>query len=84
MIIIHKRHNVKDYENNILFLNVTPAFDNAITQDGLISVLRQGFKHRGISFRICYFKAESELNETAVENYKKMSASAYDNGIIPS
>lgn len=47
------------------------AFDNAITQDGLISVLRHGFKHRGISFRVCYFKPESELNETAVENYKK-------------
>lgn len=47
------------------------AFDNAVVQDGLISVLRHGFKHRGISFRVCYFKPESELNETAVENYTK-------------
>jgi len=47
------------------------AFDSAVVQDGLISVLRHGFKHRGISFRVCYFKPESELNETAVENYKK-------------
>ena len=41
------------------------------TQDGLISVLRYGFKHRGINFRVCYFKPESELNDLAVENYKK-------------
>ncbi|MHB8963233.1 MAG: type I restriction endonuclease subunit R [Saccharofermentanales bacterium] len=47
------------------------AFDSAVLQDGLISVLRHGFKHRGISFRICYFKPESELNESAVENYRK-------------
>lgn len=47
------------------------SFENAVTQDGLISVLRHGFKHRGISFRVCYFKPESELNELAVENYRK-------------
>lgn len=47
------------------------AFDSAVVQDGLISVLRYGFKHRGISFRVCYFKPESELNEPAVENYNK-------------
>lgn len=47
------------------------SFENAVTQDGLISVLRYGFKHRGINFRICYFKPESELNDLAVENYKK-------------
>ncbi len=47
------------------------SFENAVTQDGLISVLRHGFKHRGISFRVCYFKPESELNDLAVENYNK-------------
>ncbi len=47
------------------------AFDNAIVQDGLISVLRHGFKHRGINFRVCYFKPESELNDLAVTNYHK-------------
>ena len=58
------------------------AFENAIVQDGLISVLRHGFKHRGISFRVCYFKPESELNEQAIENYKKMFVNAYVSGII--
>lgn len=47
------------------------AFENAVVQDGLISVLRHGFKHRGINFRVCYFKPESELNELAVANYQK-------------
>jgi type I restriction enzyme R subunit len=47
------------------------AFENAVTQDGLISVLRHGFKHRGIPFRVCYFKPESELNELANEHYRQ-------------
>ena len=47
------------------------AFENAVTQDGLISVLRHGFKHRGIPFRVCYFKPESELNELANQQYKQ-------------
>ena len=46
------------------------SFENAVTQDGLISVLRYGFKHRGVSFRVCYFKPESELNDLAVSNYQ--------------
>lgn len=47
------------------------AFENAVSQDGLISVLRHGFKHRGIAFRVCYFKPESELNALANELYQK-------------
>jgi type I restriction enzyme R subunit len=41
------------------------AFDNACDRDGLVSVLRHGFKTRGISFRVCYFKPESGLNQKA-------------------
>ena len=47
------------------------AFDNAVDTDGLISVLRHGFKHRGITFRVCYFKPESHLNKTANELYEQ-------------
>ena len=47
------------------------AFENSVTQDGLISVLRHGFKHRGITFRVCYFKPESELNKPANEHYRQ-------------
>lgn len=39
--------------------------------DGLISVLRHGFKHRGIPFKVCYFKPESGLNQTAMSLYEE-------------
>ena len=45
------------------------AFDSACEMDGLVSVLRHGFKHRGIAFRVCYFRPESSLNETAAALY---------------
>ena len=45
------------------------AFENAVENDGLISVLRHGLKHRGIEFRVCYFKPESTLNDVAVKHY---------------
>lgn len=47
------------------------AFNNACDMDGLVSVLRHGFKHRGITFRVCYFKPESHLNKTAAELYEQ-------------
>ena len=47
------------------------AFDNAVDSDGLISVLRHGFKYRGITFRVCYFKPESHLNKTATTLYEQ-------------
>ena len=45
------------------------AFQNACDMDGVLSVLRNGFKHRGIVFHVCYFKPESTLNQTAVTQY---------------
>lgn len=47
------------------------AFNNAVDADGLVSVMRHGFKHRGITFRVCYFKPESHLNKTAAELYEQ-------------
>ena len=47
------------------------AFNNACDMDGVLHVLRHGFKHRGVSFRVCYFMPESSLNHTDVENYQK-------------
>jgi len=46
------------------------AFNNACDTDGLICMLRHGFKHRGITFRVCYFKPESHLNKTAAGLYE--------------
>lgn len=39
--------------------------------DGLLSVMRHGFKHRGMDFKVCYFKPESTLNDVAVKRYKQ-------------
>lgn len=47
------------------------AFSNACEMDGVLHVLRHGFKHRGVSFRVCYFMPESDLNQTDAENYGK-------------
>ncbi len=47
------------------------AFNNACDMDGILHVLRHGFKHRGVTFRMCYFMPESTLNQTDVENYRK-------------
>ena len=45
------------------------AFQNACDMYGLLSVLRNGFKHRGITFHVCYFKPESTLSDTALTLY---------------
>lgn len=42
---------------------------NACEMYGVLDVLRHGFKHRGISFRVCYFKPESALNQTDAAHY---------------
>lgn len=47
------------------------AFNNACDTNGLLQVLRKGFKHRGIDFKVCYFKPESDLNESHKELYAK-------------
>ena len=45
------------------------AFNNACDADGLLSVLRYGFKHRGRRFRVCYFQPESALNQKDAQHY---------------
>lgn len=47
------------------------AFNSACETNGLLNVIRHGFKHRGITFRVCYFKPESELNQTASTLYSQ-------------
>ena len=46
-------------------------FQDQVHTDGIVSVLKKGFKHRGISFKVVYFKPESELNDTALQRYGK-------------
>ena len=47
------------------------AFEDNVLSQGLIHVLRHGFKHRGIKFRVCYFKPESELNDLELKHYNQ-------------
>lgn len=53
------------------------AFNNACDMNGLVAVLRRGFKHRGITFRVCYFKPESTLNQTATDLYAQNNIACY-------
>ena len=53
------------------------AFNSACEMDGLLSVLRHGFKHRGITFHVCYFKPESSLNQPAAERYVRNRVDCY-------
>ena len=46
------------------------AFNNACDMNGLVYVLRHGFKQPGVSFRVCYFKPESTLAQMAGELYE--------------
>lgn len=47
------------------------AFQSAVNRDGLVNVLRHGFKHRGQEFRVIYFKPETELNQLSLTHYKE-------------
>lgn len=47
------------------------CFEDAVQMNGLLSVMRHGFKHRGMNFRVCYFKPESTLNDVAVKRYEQ-------------
>ena len=47
------------------------CFEDAVQMNGLLSVMRHGFKHRGMDFKVCYFKPESTLNDAAVKRYEQ-------------
>ena len=53
------------------------AFNNATDEFGMLQVLRKGFKHRGITFKVCYFKPESTLNETDMMLYRNNVIEVY-------
>lgn len=46
-------------------------FNDAVDRLGMVAVLKHGFKHRGISFKVAFFKPESGLNESAADRYAK-------------
>ena len=46
-------------------------FRKEVRSLGLLSVLRHGFKDRGITFRVVYWKPETSINQTAQEQYER-------------
>ena len=53
------------------------AFCTAVETNGLLNVIQKGFTHRGCTFRVCYFKPESELNQLDAEMYGKNVVECY-------
>lgn len=49
----------------------TERFCKEVRSLGLLSVLRHGFKDRGITFRVAYWKPETTINETANAQYER-------------
>lgn len=49
----------------------TERFCKEVRSLGLLSVLRHGFKDRGITFRVAYWKPETTINETAKAQYER-------------
>lgn len=47
------------------------VFNDAVDRLGMVAVLKHGFKHRGIQFKVVFFKPESGLNENAADRYAK-------------
>lgn len=46
-------------------------FCDTVKKEGLLHILRQGFKDRGIAFRVVFWKPETTMNETACKQYKQ-------------
>ena len=46
-------------------------FNQEVTNQGLLHVLRQGIKDRGMSFKVMYFKPETTLNPLDLERYQQ-------------
>lgn len=73
----------KEWARFVSFNKVNPerrfaiVFNEACDSMGELEVLRHGFKTRGISFKVCYFKPESRLNQTALVQYGQNIVECY-------
>lgn len=47
------------------------AFQDAVSHDGILHVLKHGFKHRGLKFKVVEFRPESGLNPKTEALYRK-------------
>lgn len=71
-----RRTQPKSWERLVKQTNGDPGerlykrFEEVVAENGLVHVLRHGFKDRGIDFRVCYFKPESSLNDDLTRKYE--------------
>lgn len=64
------------YGNNTEKKFVT-FFNDAVERDGILKVMRKGFKCGGVDFKACYFKPESTLNEDDIALYNSNTWHCY-------
>src|SRR5699024_2509957 len=50
--------------------SLVKRFDTVVKERGLLDVLRNGFKDRGVQFYVVFFKPESNLNEELSSRYE--------------
>lgn len=50
--------------------SLAKRFDQVVKERGLLDVLRNGFRDRGVQFQVVYFKPESNLNEELSRRYE--------------
>lgn len=73
----------KEWSRFVSFNKMNPerrfanVFNDACDANGELEVLRKGFKTRGITFKVCYFKPESNLNKTAQAQYNQNIVECY-------
>ncbi|MGO1529311.1 MAG: DEAD/DEAH box helicase family protein, partial [Senegalia sp. (in: firmicutes)] len=46
-------------------------FDESVNMHGLLKVLREGIRDRGVKFKFAFFKPESKLNQKVIDKYKQ-------------
>ena len=46
-------------------------FNDAVERDGILKVMRKGFKCGGVDFKACYFRPESTLNQDDITLYNQ-------------
>lgn len=49
---------------------IVSRFDREVKMNGLLKVLRYGFKDRGITFRAVFWKPETSINEMSLTQYE--------------
>ena len=71
-IKISQEKNWKKYKiiyGNDAEKQIVARFDREVKMNGLLKVLRYGFKDRGITFRVVFWKPETSINATSLKQY---------------